>query len=510
MFERAPHPAPEAAAVAVPAPVWLWADRHPLAAALEATAPGPRLAERLAGLVAADLDDAALVEGVAAWERVASWVASSQATLLAEMGRRAVGSDVEWVPDEVAARLAITRRAAENRYHLAMALDAAPEVQDALALGHLEVRKVDVLLHETEHLSTSVRDLVRLAVLPAAPTLTVPQIKAAVRRAEITMDAAAAASRHEAARAERCVRLRPAPDAMAWVSALLPAPAATTAMTALDALAASSAPEDERGVDARRADALVDVMRDVLDTGIGPGGALPTTQRRHPHLSLTVNATTMAGLDEHPAELAGYGPIPAPVAREIAARAAWRAVGADPSTGEMAARSTRVYRPGAQLVGLVVDRDATCTFPGCRISATRCDVDHIEPYDHGANGDSPERTTVDNLHALCRHHHRLKTSGRWTPDRDPVTGVTTWRSSTGRTYTRDPHPIDPSVHEPVPRRPPRPTVDPHAHLPAIPRSLRMRLSGEPTSESAASDDPAVDKPQGDPGSSDGPPDEPSF
>ena len=65
-----------------------WVDRHPVAAALEAMVPGPTLVAVLEELEAADLDGAALVEGVAAWERVAGWVVARQGRLIAEMAAR--------------------------------------------------------------------------------------------------------------------------------------------------------------------------------------------------------------------------------------------------------------------------------------------------------------------------------------------------------------------------------------------------------------------------------------
>jgi predicted restriction endonuclease len=47
-----------------------------------------------------------------------------------------------------------------------------------------------------------------------------------------------------------------------------------------------------------------------------------------------------------------------------------------------------------------------CRWPGCTRSARTCDLDHIVPWPDGP-------TTADNLIALCRGHHRLKTLGRF-------------------------------------------------------------------------------------------------
>src|SRR6266542_5750392 len=50
---------------------------------------------------------------------------------------------------------------------------------------------------------------------------------------------------------------------------------------------------------------------------------------------LSMPATMLMGLTEHSAELAGYGPIPAQVARELAADGTWRRLLTDPATGHL-------------------------------------------------------------------------------------------------------------------------------------------------------------------------------
>lgn len=420
-----------------------WAEDHPLAAALEARAPDADLVAELAGLDLDLVDDAALVEIVAGYERVISMATARQAEALMAFHGRATGERADFVPDQVGARLSVSRRAAERKVEHALALDVLRPVRDALAAGRIDARKADALVRETDHLSTRTALAVLADVVPRAEERTVPQLRADVRRAELAHDDEAPRRRLVAARAERCVRLQPAPDAMAWIRALLPAEDAMTVMAAVDALADASAPDDPRPVDARRADAFTDTFRAVLDGGASPDGTpLPSRHGRRPHLEVIVAASTLAGLDEEPAELVGYGPIPAAVAREVARDAEWRAVALDPATGEVAARSARTYRatdayrPGAGLAALVVARDVTCTFKGCRTPAMRCDLDHITPFDPA----SPpgEQTEYDNLHALCRHHHRMKTMGLADPSRSAATGETRWALPTGHIVDRPP------------------------------------------------------------------------
>lgn len=429
-----------------------WAQLHPVAAELEAMDPGPGLARRVTELVPADLDDAAVVEAVAAFERLASWAAAGQAAMIGELFRRRFGPSRDFVADEVAARLRTTIPVAEAKVGLAVGLHGLPAVADALAAGVVDVRRASVICDETAHLPEHVARDVAAQVLPAAADCTAPQLRAKVRRLECLRDPDGATSRHRRARGHRRVELVPAADAMAWINAYLPAPEAVAVHTALTALA-QPVPLDEqtgdmdtRTLDQRRADALVDLTTRWLDAGTRPDGTpLPTNHRRHPHLHVTATAETILGLSAAPAVLDGYGVIPDTLARQIATQATWQPLLVAATSGEPLARSTQSYTPTLALRDAVITRDRTCTFPGCRQPAHRCDLDHVDPWDPTRT--DHDQTTVDNLHALCRHHHRAKTHARWDPVRHPD-GTTTWAAPTGHTYVR--RPDHPPPHEPPP------------------------------------------------------------
>lgn len=89
------------------------------------------------------------------------------------------------------------------------------------------------------------------------------------------------------------------------------------------------------------------------------------------------------------------------------------------------------HDPPAWMRDLVVLRDQHCVFPWCTRDARSCDLDHINPYDD--NG-PPGQTHPDNLAALCRRHHRCKTSGRWRYRRC-LDNTYLWTAPTGQTYT---------------------------------------------------------------------------
>jgi HNH endonuclease len=97
------------------------------------------------------------------------------------------------------------------------------------------------------------------------------------------------------------------------------------------------------------------------------------------------------------------------------------------------ARQAAGYRPGPLLAHLITIRQRTCSFPGCRRPARRCDQDHTVPYDQGG------RTCECNLAALCRAHHRAKQAPGWQLAQ-PEPGRLTWIPPHGRAYTVIPQP----------------------------------------------------------------------
>jgi hypothetical protein len=418
------------------------------------------LASMLSSVPVADVSDVALVNGVSAWQQVISMAQAAQAVWVREIEARTVDA-LARVPDELACALVCTRRAAQDLFLRAWGAGQHPALGDAWSAGAIDSRKVDVILAEaTQAAPGAVRAVVADAVRRAGE-LTAPQLIRHLRAAVIDSDPDAADKKRVAERARRSIELVLAPDAMARLVAYLPAEQATAAFTAIDALAGHAAQDgDTRTIDQRRADAFADVFVGMLDRQTTIDGApLPTRHGQRAALQVSVAASTLLGLDDHPATLGSYGPIPAQVARELAQDATWRRVLIDPATGQVSSVGTRSYRPGADLTRTVLARDVTCTFPGCRQPATRCEIDHRVPYDfsrtHAEQAHDPQ-TCEANLHALCKHHHEAKTKGWWKVSYDRATGVSTWTDRHGLTYARHPVPVHtaPSAYEHNPPPPP--------------------------------------------------------
>jgi hypothetical protein len=158
-------------------------------------------------------------------------------------------------------------------------------------------------------------------------------------------------------------------------------------------------------------------------------------------VQVIVALSTLTGADDQPAELAGYGPIPASMARRIASRpdSVWRRLVTD-EMGRLIDYGRTTYRPPVGLADFVRAHDQTCRFPGCHRRARDCDLDHLEAWDD--LGD----TNFVNLAAECRRHHRVKHEADWAVERQ-LDGTVQWTSPTGHIYDRplDPLPIDHTI-----------------------------------------------------------------
>ncbi|HTE74785.1 MAG TPA: DUF222 domain-containing protein [Actinomycetes bacterium] len=145
--------------------------------------------------------------------------------------------------------------------------------------------------------------------------------------------------------------------------------------------------------------------------------------------AVVVDLPTLLNLADNPGHLAGYGTIPAGLARAMAADRDWVRWTTEPGTRHLIDRGAETYRPSDPLRAFIIARDRVCGFPGCHRPARECDCDHVVAYR------TPDGRTVEvNLGPLCRQHHNAKTHGRWQLRYDPVARTKTWRSPLGKTY----------------------------------------------------------------------------
>ncbi|MGI8880962.1 MAG: DUF222 domain-containing protein [Jatrophihabitans sp.] len=383
------------------------------------------------------LSEAGRVDLLDVVRREAAFHAARQLEVLATISR-SDASPEGWSTQEIAAVLRIAPGTAATQVHRAQLLTTTLTASlESLREGSISARHTDLLASAVIGLEAEVARAVEDRVLERGSEQTLSQFRKSVTRAVLQMDPAGEAEKHADALAERRVVCTPEPHGMSTVWAYLPTAGAASLMTAVDALAAETIfgkGGDPRTADQRRADALVTMAETILGD--------PHLTRRHgarPAVQLTVAASTLLGLDEQPGELAGYGPIPAQMARRIAddQTGTWRRLITD-DHGRLIDYGRQTYRPPARLAAFIIARDQTCTFASCTRPAVACDLDHLRSAKDGGP------TCEGNLHPLCRRHHRCKHQTDWHPQRQPD-GSTTSTSPTGHTFHTRPDPLPTTV-----------------------------------------------------------------
>lgn len=324
---------------------------------------------------------------------------------------------------EVSAVLVTARRTAASQVELAWRLrDQFPDVLAALRDGRIDVARTRVLVSETIHLDADIRQTVLNEVLPAASGLTVGQLRGLIRKLCIDANPEDAADRYRQALDDRAVTAELSEDHTGTIIAEgLPAGRVAVVMDRINRIAQSlRSTAETRTIDQLRADVFLDLLEGRHDSKLRGS------------LDIRVDLTTLAGLDDNAADLAGFGPVIADIARQVTGRLgpSWR-IGVSDDTGILVHTGVTRRRPDAGTRRQVQMRDQTCVFPGCRRPATASDLDHrIQAADGGD-------THPDQLVALCRHHHVIRHRFGWTHTRE-VDGEQTWRSPLGATHIRPP------------------------------------------------------------------------
>jgi hypothetical protein len=204
------------------------------------------------------------------------------------------------------------------------------------------------------------------------------------------------------ARDSRRVSCYPEADGMATVVAILPAEDAQTVMKSIEAYILKRNQEEESctcighsdvgddatpssrncpqhnpqgasewsmlSADMKRADALTAIASQALGTmadDVRP-------HRRPITISVAVDLPTLLGLAENPGQLAGYGAIPASVARKLAADGTWQRFVSDPTTGNLLDFGREKYIPPQELVDYLLSSRSNLSIPWMSKVGTTC------------------------------------------------------------------------------------------------------------------------------------------
>lgn len=325
---------------------------------------------------------------------------------------------------EIGLALGLAAPNASDRTRLALGLARRlPVVLAALEDGQITLGTARILLEETENLPLGDAAAVAAAMLDKAGGRTPYSLRRMTRLRVMRVDTDAARKRREKAVRERDVTVTPAPDGMALLTAHLPAEQAYAIYGVISDLATARIPGDDRPISARRADTLADLV------------LRPDQDKPRAAFVLHMHGGTGPNNSAAQADIPGYGPIDIQAARDAADLITQAARTETDLAATLATLDANpdTYLPSAALTRAIQARDKHCRFPGCRVPATRCELDHTVAFRIGG------RTIYINLAAVCKFHHRIKHLPGWGCTQGPD-GTLTWTTPSGQTYLTRPPP----------------------------------------------------------------------
>jgi hypothetical protein len=403
--------------------------------------PGYKTLGELIEINPRSLSSSGRIDYLSALDRQESWIcALKQEALVAIAGEFADedGGIFGCVDDEeredVATALRLSPTTAQNRIDVARVLVGhLPNTISALSTGEISVAHATVIARET---ATAIKNglspesvfRVEQTALAHAEFHTPGQVASKVKTTIAKLAPEDFEEIVDRARDSRRVTFYPEADGMATVIAILPAEDAQTVMKSIEAYIVKRDGEDAAewsvlSADMRRADALTAIASQALASMAND----VQPHRRPITISVAIDLPTLLGLAENPGQLAGYGAIPASVARRLAADGNWQRFVSDPTTGNLLDFGREKYTPPQELVDYLLARDRVCRFPGCRRTGQSSDIDHAQSWETGGE------TNPANLGLLCRRHHRMKTHGGWSLESNPD-GSCLWKSPKGKTF----------------------------------------------------------------------------
>jgi 5-methylcytosine-specific restriction endonuclease McrA len=367
---------------------------------------------------ASNLDDSARLDVIRALERLGCIVTAAQAHVSVELDdsqrrlQEARGVPTAQQGRGVPQQVALARRESPHRgqRHLGLAkavIAELPATWDAWRYGHISEWKATMIARETACLSSDERLAVDRAVAGNASRvegMSVREVVAAAQAEAARLDASSVVARRRLAESEARVTIRPAPDTMTWLTALLPVKDGVAVFAALTKAAqAAKAAGDPRGKGKVMADALVGR---VLRGETTEPAQIPVS------LNLVMTDHDLFGSSDEPAYLEGFGPVPAELGRELVAgscsrreRVWLRRLFCHPRTGELIAADSRSRLFRGSLARFIRLRDQVCRTPWCDAPVRH--LDH--PIERASGGES----SAQNSQGLCESCNYAKQAPGW-------------------------------------------------------------------------------------------------
>ncbi|PVZ56732.1 HNH endonuclease [Arthrobacter sp. H-02-3] len=380
---------------------------------------------------------AALIDEIRDLEDLKSAAAAQQARLsvafdaLQRREQAAAGVPADKLGAGVGAQIALARRESPAKGSRLLGLAKAlvtemPHTLTALETGNLNEWRATLLVRETACLTAADRagvDEEMAADTGALAGAGDRGLIAAARTAAYRRDPRSVTDRAAHAATDRHVSLRPAPDTMTCLTALLPVAQGVAVYNALTRHADSCR---SAGDPRTRGQAMADTLVERI-TGT-PGGIAGI------ELQLIMTDRTLLQAGSEPARLPGYGTVPAGWARKILTRdenpapdIRLRRLYTRPGTGDLVGMDSRARIFPAGLRRFIQTRDDTCRTPYC--DAPIRHLDHIIPWHNGGP------TTGTNGAGLCEACNHTKETPGWNAQPRPGPRHTIQLTTpTGHTY----------------------------------------------------------------------------
>jgi hypothetical protein len=357
-----------------------------------------------------DADDAVLIDQIRLLEELKSVAAAVQARVTARFAasqREAqldAGVPAERAERGIAAQIGLARRIShfQARRYAGWARILTTELPATFAeleAGKASEWRAMLVARETAWLSREHRAAVDTELAPRLEALGDKRVETETKKAAYRLDPSGYVDRLSHAANERRVSLRPAPDAMTRLTALLPVAQGVAVYAALGRDADTNiASGDTRGRGQVMADTLVERV-----TGQARADQVPV------EINLVIDTDTLLSNGSEPALLNGQ-PIPAATARDLALRPdapRWlRRLYTHPGSGDLVAMDTRRRLFTTNQRKFIALRDQTCRTPWC--DAPIRHTDHVRPANHGG------KTSVSNGAGLCAACNFAKQAPGWT------------------------------------------------------------------------------------------------
>lgn len=379
------------------------------------------------------------IDRITALEELTSAAAAAQAreTLTFDMHRRnreaedgvssknqgkGIGSEIA-----LARKVSRARGSTLLKFSRSLLIDL-PHTYSALKAGDISEEKARAVAKETDWLPRDRRRQVDERMADRLAEVGVGRLGNEVRALAQRVDQKSAVEHLEKRTEERAVSVRPAPDNMAYLTALLPMPRAVAVYANLKKSAAALIGTGQSGQRTQS-----QVMADLLverATEQETAEAVPT------EIHLVMNDDSLVGQGEAPTWLPGFGPLPAGAARKFVseneAPVFLRRLFTRPEDGQLVRMDSKRREFSGLLRRMIVIRDDVCRSPWCDAQ--------IKHADHATAVAAGGQTEWGNASGLCAACNYAKELVGWRHEATPE--KLTVRTPTGHRYETRTRPID--------------------------------------------------------------------